>query len=140
MPTVALDLPRGKFMKSIVDRMAKLSKHVTISAEQNGRMIFGIDHSTAHIKTYYAGLTPRWDNLNHQVDGRNKALVRLDMRRFSAVLNIHSMNWESSSIYIVDNQALILNVILSPHEAGTVTYYVPVIMSTDHFTHLSEEQ
>ena len=139
MPTVALDLPRGKFMKTIVDRMAKLSKHVTIHAEQTGRMIFGVDHSTARIKTYYAGLTPRWDNLNQQVDHRNKAVVKLDIRRFSAVLNIHSMNWESSSIYIVDNQALILNVILSPHEAGTVTYYVPVIMSNDHFTYSVEQ-
>ena len=28
----------------------------------------------------------------------------------------------------VDNEALVLNVILSPHEAGTVTFYVPVII------------
>ena len=29
---------------------------------------------------------------------------------------------------IVDNEALVLNVTLSPHEAGTVTFYVPVVM------------
>ena len=29
---------------------------------------------------------------------------------------------------IADNEALVLNVILSPHEAGTVTFYVPVVI------------
>ena len=31
---------------------------------------------------------------------------------------------------LVNNEALVLNVILSPHEAGTVTFYVPVIFNS----------
>jgi HUS1 checkpoint protein len=63
-PTVALDLPRGRLMKTIVDRMGKIVKQVQVVAEQSGRIIFSVDHSSAMIKTYYAGLQPRFDSLD----------------------------------------------------------------------------
>ena len=126
-PTVALDLPRGKLMKTIVDRMGKIARRVHIVVEQAGRIVFTVVHSEAIIKTHYAGLQPRFDTLDRSSDAYNKAAVQLDIRKLSAILNLHSMSWESSSIYIVDNLALVLNVILSPPDAGTVTFFVPVI-------------
>ena len=63
-PTVVLDLPRGKFMKTIIDRMGKIAKQVSVFAEQSGRMIFSADHSDAAIKTYFAGLYSRFDTLD----------------------------------------------------------------------------
>lgn len=38
------------------------------------------------------------------------------------------MVWDSACIGIVDNEALVLHVILSPPDAGTVTYFVPVVI------------
>jgi hypothetical protein len=140
-PQVALDLPRGKLMKTIIDRMSKLAKHVVITAEQAGRIVVSIDHSSAVIKTYYSGLQPRFDALDRVSDAHNKASVMLDIRKLAAILNLHIMMWENTAIYIVENEALVINVVLSPHEAGTVTFYVPVVMmnewerSDHHNTH-----
>ena len=111
-------------MKTILDRMGKIARQVSVVAEQSGRIVFCVNHSTALIKTYYAGLQPRFDALDRETgkhhmrlvikvpivipsqtqyfllstDAHNKASVTLDVRKLSSVLNIHTMNWESSSI------------------------------------------
>jgi hypothetical protein len=87
-------------------------------------------------------------------DSHNKATVKLDIRKLSAILNLHFLSFENTAICtfcsfhfrslspyfkidtfrsffkidIVDNEALVLNVVLFPHDAGTVTFYVPVVL------------
>ena len=53
-------------MKTILDRMGKITKQVSLVAEQTGKVVFCVDHSAALIKTYYAGLHPRFDSLNRE--------------------------------------------------------------------------
>ena len=42
---------------------AQLSKHITLQAEQVGRLILSATTTTVTIKTYYTGLTPRYGTL-----------------------------------------------------------------------------
>jgi HUS1 checkpoint protein len=88
-PHVALELPRNnKLMKTIIEKMGKLSKHVNLCAYQNGRIVFRVEHSTATIKTFYNGLQPRFEgNLDAERDADNKAAVKVDVRKLSAVMN-----------------------------------------------------
>ena len=55
-PTVALELPRSKLMKTIVEKMAKICKYVYLTAAQTGRLVLRAEHSsTAVIKTFFNG-------------------------------------------------------------------------------------
>lgn len=56
-PSVVLELPRGRLMKTVLDRMMKISKQVHITADQTGRLVFRVDHSSATIQTFYNGIT-----------------------------------------------------------------------------------
>ena len=59
-PTVALDLPRNnKLMRTIVEKMSKISKNIFLTANQAGRITFRVEHATATIKTFYNGLQAR---------------------------------------------------------------------------------
>jgi hypothetical protein len=62
-PTISLDLPKGKLMRTIVDRMMKISRHLHIDAEQTGRLVFRVENSSVSVKTYYTGLSPRFGEL-----------------------------------------------------------------------------
>jgi hypothetical protein len=59
-PTISLELPRGRLMRTIVERMMKISRHLHIDAEQTGRLVFRVENSSVSVKTYYTGLTPRF--------------------------------------------------------------------------------
>ena len=125
---MALELPRGKILKTIVDRMARLAKFATLRAEQQGRIVLSITRSSSTIQTYYTNMTPRFQApLDEQIDGANQATVKVDLRKLSTVLNIHYLVYDSACFYVTDNNALLLHVTLSPYEAGHVTYYVPII-------------
>jgi len=55
-PSVALDLPhKTRLMKTIVEKMAKLSKYVNVTASQTGRLVLKAEHSSAVIKTFFNG-------------------------------------------------------------------------------------
>jgi HUS1 checkpoint protein len=99
-PAVALDLPRNaKLMRTIVDKMGRISKHVHLYASQQGRIIFKVEHTTATIKTYYNGLQPRFDgNLDNEKDAENRAAVKVDVRKLSMVLNHANLPIDCASI------------------------------------------
>jgi hypothetical protein len=59
-PSVALDLPhKTRLMKTIVEKMAKLSKYVNVTASQTGRLVLKAEHSSAVIKTFFNFLSMR---------------------------------------------------------------------------------
>ena len=134
-PQVALELPRGRLLRTILDKMSKLTKVVNITAEQTGRLIFSIDHSSAGatIKTYYTKLHPRFEgHLDEAVDGSNIASVKVDIRKLTHALNMRILNYESACVCVTDNDALVLYVTLSPQQAGHVSYFIPVIVMDEH--------
>jgi len=89
-PMVALELPKNnKLMQTILSKMGKISKQVHLTGKQMGQIVFRVEHTTATIKTYYGGLTPRFDGpLQDQDQHRdNKAVVKVDARKLTAILN-----------------------------------------------------
>lgn len=75
-------------MRSIVERMARMSKSIQVTAYQAGRMIFRIDDGATSIQTFYNGLVPRFDDhLDPEADKENDVTVMLDIKKLSLVLN-----------------------------------------------------
>lgn len=127
-PTVSLELPRTKLLRIIVEKMTKFAKHVYITASQTGNIVFEVEHSGTLIKTYYTGLIPRFEgNLRVETDRDNKASMKIELRKLSLILNNANLLWDGAFVFITDNYALILHIILSPPEAGSLTYYLPAI-------------
>lgn len=95
-PNVALELPRGKLMKIVLEKMCKISKNVYITAYQSGRLNFRVDDTSATINTFFNNLQPDWGVLDQIEDIQNKATVKIDIRKISSVLNIHSLSWDNA--------------------------------------------
>ena len=91
-PSVALDLPRGKLLKTVVDKMSKFAKHVQVTASQSGNLVLKVDHSSVTINTYYSGLLARYvGELIPQRDGGNQVVCKLNLKKLSVVLNLFSL-------------------------------------------------
>lgn len=135
-PTVALKLPRGKMMRTIVQRLNTFSKIVYITAKQTGRLIFRVAHSQVVIKTFCNNLVPFYpSNLIQSRDSDNTATVKLDLRKLSSILNLNSLPWDDggASIYIVNNATVLIEIIISSlsgssSHGGTLDFYLPVMM------------
>lgn len=127
-PTISLELPRGKLIRTVIDRMMKISRHLHIDAEQTGRIVFRVENSTVSVKTYYTGLQPRFEVLDPQGDANNTASVKVDIRRVSTLFNLERLVWDTAVLYISENEALVLHVTLSPQDSGTLTIYAPVLI------------
>lgn len=98
-PTVALDLPKGKLIKTIVDKMTKFAKHVQITANQSGRLALRADHSSVTINTYYPGLQARYvGDLNPTRDINNQVVCKLNLRKLSTVLNMNNLSVEHATL------------------------------------------
>mmetsp|Transcript_31990 Transcript_31990/g.46093 ORF Transcript_31990/g.46093 Transcript_31990/m.46093 type:complete len:287 (+) Transcript_31990:1-861(+) len=132
-PSVALDLPhKTRLMKTIVERMAKLSKYVHMTASQTGRLVLRAEHSSAVIKTFFNGLQPRYvGELNALTSAENEATVKLNLRTLSVVMNVQTLAMENASIYITEGELVLMHVSLSPSRVGSITYYIPVLISDD---------
>jgi hypothetical protein len=87
-PDVALELPKSKQLRPMVEKMGKYSKHVQLTAMQSGQLVLQVESSSVLIKTHYTGLVTRQEG-NIDVDGsrRNKASVKVDRKKLSNVVN-----------------------------------------------------
>ena len=91
-PTVALDIPKGRLLKTIVDKLNKFAKHVQITATQSGKLTLKAEHSSVTINTYYTGLYARYiGNLIIGRDINNTVTCKLNLRKLSVVLNTHNI-------------------------------------------------
>lgn len=98
-PTVSLELPRNKLLRTIIDRMAKFAKYVHITACQMGSLQFQVDHASTIIKTFYGGLVPRYEgNLRVETDANNTANIQLEIKKLSIVLNQVALQWDGGFI------------------------------------------
>eukprot|EP00600_Ochromonadales_sp_CCMP1393_P005360 CAMPEP_0174973820 /NCGR_PEP_ID=MMETSP0004_2-20121128/11458_1 /TAXON_ID=420556 /ORGANISM="Ochromonas sp., Strain CCMP1393" /LENGTH=179 /DNA_ID=CAMNT_0016224319 /DNA_START=430 /DNA_END=969 /DNA_ORIENTATION=- len=130
-PSVALDLPKGKLLKTIIEKMTKFAKHVTLTACQSGRIALKADHSSVAISTYYSGLQPRYvgqllQDPETSVD--NTVTVKLNLRKLSAIINMNHLNYEHATLYFSGNDGVMLLIHLSPSRLGTLSYYLPVLL------------
>ena len=130
-PEVALQLPPGKFMRTIIDRMGKLSKTMTLIAYQSGRLVLSVNQDLVNIKTYFTGLEAEWGMLDREQNLTNSAKIILDVRKFSNVLRItFAQSYDKVTLYVTDNSILVVHLILKP-DVGAITIYVPVVTRPD---------
>lgn len=98
-PTVALDIPRGRLLKTIVDKLSKFAKHVQITASQSGKLALRADHTSVSINTYYSGLFARYmGNLVMGRDTNNQVTCKLNLRKLSVVLNQHNVSMDHATL------------------------------------------
>jgi hypothetical protein len=77
-PTVALELPRGRVLKTIIDRMSKLARTAVLRFEMAGRIVLAIGYASSSIKTFFTNMTPQFESgLNEELDGNNHATVKV---------------------------------------------------------------
>lgn len=138
-PEVALELPSSKCMRTVIDRMGKMAKTLSLSAFQSGRMILSVRQENVNIKTYFGGLTPKWGMLEQARHYNNRAKIQLDIRKFSNVLKVtFAQSFEEASIYVADDSTLVIYLILKP-DVGTITIYIPVTARNDDLDHDDED-
>lgn len=131
-PAVALDLPNNKIMKTVTDKMMKVTKYTHLTASQNGHIILRTAHSSADINTHFNGLRPRFvGDLNPALHMDNKVTVKLSLRNLSNVLNLFNLPHEMASVFFTANEVALFHVNLSPQNLGSVTYYLPVMLLDD---------
>lgn len=106
-PSVALDLPRGKLIKTVVDKLNKFSKHIHIVACQAGRLVFKVEQATVSIKTMYNGLQPRYvGTLDPTRHVNNQVAAKVNLRKLSLVLGAHLLAPVESSSMCESSQSM----------------------------------
>jgi hypothetical protein len=129
-PEVALELP-GKAMRTVIERMGKISKTLTLTAFQSGRLIFSVHQESVSIKTYFGGLIPKWGMLEQERHYNNRAKILVDIRKFSNVLKVtFAQSYEEATIYVTDDSTLVIYLILRP-DVGNITIFIPVTARTE---------
>jgi hypothetical protein len=105
-PTVALDIPRGKLLKTIVDKLSKFSKHVQIVASQSGKLALRADHASVSINTSYSGLFARYvGDLTPGRDVNNQVVCKLNLRKLSVVLGLHNVPVDHATLCKLSHDA-----------------------------------
>lgn len=135
-PTVSLKLPRGKMMRTVIEKLNKFSKNVIITARQTGRLVFRVEQSVVTIKTFFSNLTPFYPpNLDRDTDANNSATVKLDVKKLSAVLNLHLLSWDDACIFIVNNSTVLIELTMPAFggggagaDGGSISFYIPVLL------------
>ena len=93
-PRVCLELPRGRLLKTIIDRLGKLAKQITITASQIGKMLLSVEHGCAVLKTNYTGLTGRFEgDLDPLSDADNSATVTVELKTLSQIFNLSTLQY-----------------------------------------------
>lgn len=135
-PTVSLKLPRGKMMRTVIEKLNKFSKNVVVTASQTGRLVFRVEHASVTIKTFFTNLTPFYpSNLHRDTDAKNSATIKLDVKKLSAILNLHLLSWDDACIFIVNNATVLIELAMPAFgggvggaDGGSISFYIPVLL------------
>jgi hypothetical protein len=126
-PEVALQLPRGRLLRTIVEKMTKFGKTMQIDSSQLGHLTFRMSQSSITVKTFVNGLVPIFtESMDRVRDVDNTASVQIDIRKLSCILSLHNLPWDSAVIYLAHNATLFLELPLLA--SGTIGFYVPVLL------------
>lgn len=133
-PQVSLYLPRNKMFRTIVDKLNKFSKSMVIVGEQAGALALHISQVNINIKTIVSGLIPVLDMEGMEGEHeqrrihKNKASIKVDTRKLSAVLNLTHLPWENSRLYLHENEPLYLE---TTTDRGLIGFYIPTQIMED---------
>ena len=126
-PDVALQLPRGRLLRTIIEKMTKFGKTVLLSSTQQGQLTLKIATSTATIQTFVSSLMPLFmDNMDRATAAKNTAAVQIDLRKLSIILALHHLPWDSAVIFLVHNTSLYLELPLLG--SGSIGFYIPIVL------------
>eukprot|EP01039_Chlorochromonas_danica_P009239 gene9239-10201_t len=140
-PKVALELPAGKTMKILVEKLHKFSRTVTLEGQQTGKLAFRLDeigHGVAvksflhHLRPDHAAVMPR--NEEGEVRGgearqgtRDTVTVRVVMKHLVLALDHASCLPQPTTLLCMASEAepLVLHLRLQPEAVGGLTFYLP---------------
>lgn len=98
-PSVILDIPRGKLLKTILEKLTKFSKYVYITACQSGQLILKVEHPSVTVKTYYNGLQSKYiGNMNPITDCNNQVTNKLNLKKISSVVSMSYLPFEYATL------------------------------------------
>jgi hypothetical protein len=125
-PDTALQLPRGKLLRTIIERMVKFGKTMLITSSQLGQLTFRISQSTIAINTFVNNLVPVFtEGMDRGKDSNNAATVNIDIRKLACILALHHLPWDSAVIYMTHNATLFLELPLVG--TGSIGFYIPIL-------------
>jgi len=137
-PSVALKLPRGKMMRTIIQKLNTFSKIMFLTAKQAGRLEFRVVHAQVTIKTFYNNLVPDYTgHLTRENDSGNSASVKIDVRKLSSILSMKDLPWDDARIFIVEGTIVLIQLTLPSfeggdgNESGTIDFYLPIMLIED---------
>lgn len=143
-PTVALELPHGRLFKTIVEKMAKISKYLHLDANMAGRLVLRVEAVSVTVKTFFNGLQPCYEAVVSGVTDSqagpsqieavesNKCSVKVDIKKLSSVLHFqNNLIWKKASVFLTSNETLVIHINLEPEDAGSVTCFVPVLIDAE---------
>lgn len=136
---------------SIIDKMTKFTKYLDITAYKSGKLEIKSTHTACTITTIYSDMTPvsidapegeEEDMLSNgnARGGRHSSTVTVDGKKLSLALNSGGLPIQGAYLYMTDKSALVVHMALQSRnpalseeerEIGSITYYVPVILSDD---------
>ena len=95
--SVVLKLPRGKMLRVVVEKLSKLAKEVTITAEQSGRLNFCVQQSQVTVNTLFSGLIAEYPPpLTPETHAGGEVNIKIEMRKLAGVLGLYSLPWDNA--------------------------------------------
>ena len=135
MPQVQLELPLGRPIRPLVDKLKIMGQHIFLEGTMKGDLTIRLDHDGASMACFYNQLVPRWpeeEDGPSMPDTNTACTVKVDAHKLSACLQWQHQQQEwilpvtSCLLGMVSNEMLVLHVLLKPEQIGFFTYYLPV--------------
>ncbi|OQS01154.1 hypothetical protein ACHHYP_01723 [Achlya hypogyna] len=135
-PTVAVEIPALRSLRTVTDRLKAMQKYLTIEAKMDGSLRLRVQSDTFALETQHVNFKPRFDLVQDaEVDGDGSSTevatdrastVRVDGRHFAKMLSVDGNAVTTVLCCLIDNRALVLHSILC-EGFGSFTCYSPVI-------------
>ncbi|KDO32390.1 hypothetical protein SPRG_02867 [Saprolegnia parasitica CBS 223.65] len=132
-PTVAVEIPTLRSLRTVTDRLKAMHKYLTIEAKMDGSLRLRVQSDTFALQTQHVSFKPRFDLVEeasdddaHEDIASRVSTVRVDGRHFSKMLSVDGNAVVTILCCLIDNRALVLHSILC-EGFGSFTCYSPVI-------------
>eukprot|EP00934_Nitzschia_sp_Nitz4_P006541 Nitzschia sp. Nitz4//scaffold42_size132992//76878//77942//NITZ4_003402-RA/size132992-augustus-gene-0.106-mRNA-1//1//CDS//3329551727//6531//frame0 len=135
-PTVQLELPSDRPLRTVVDKLKSMAPHVYVEASGEGDLTIRLDHAEGcTMAVYYNDLVSRSDEQGSQqpLSPSQPCILKVDGTKLSQCLQ-----WQQSHlgtltclVGLIPNEMLVLHIVLRPEELGFFTYYLPVYYMDD---------
>jgi len=137
-PQVQLELPMSRNLKTVIDRLKNISRYIYLHGEMTGALTLRAETDSLVIQTYFSNLRPRLDSLDESCE-ENRGTVKVDTKKLATVLSSYSLRFDSIIMCLIEGYSLVVHVILSPSNCGTLTFYLPVMSINDEDMWVEEE-